>query len=48
MIAKEIEKPIHQLTKGQCKKLESAMDSVIDEAKDTKFMHTEPTKDQAF
>ena len=24
------------------------MDSVIDEAKDTKFMHTEPTKDPAF
>ena len=48
LISREIEKPIHQLTKGQCKKLESSMDTVIDEAKDTKFMHTEPTKDKAF
>ena len=48
LISREIEKPIHQLTKSNCKKLESAMDTVIDEAKDTKFMHTEPTKDPAF
>ena len=47
-ISHEIEKNVHHLTKGQCKKLEDGMDTVIDEAKDAKFMHKEPTRDKGF
>ena len=47
-ISHEIEKNVHHLTKGQCKKLEEDMDTVIDEARDAKFMKKEPTKDKGF
>ena len=46
MVAHELEKKNLGLSKDQISTLETDIETVIDQAKDAKFMHKEPLKDK--
>ena len=48
MVAHELEKKNLGLNKEQCDTLEADLETVIDQAKDAKFMHKEPLHDKEF